>query len=231
MAKKIENQEEGAIDVTATLGKAEQFIEKNKKALAIIVGAVVLIVGGYFGYQELVAKPREESAQKEMFQAQYYFAKDSFKLALDGDSTAKGFLTIIEDYSGSKAANLAHHYAGICYLNLGKFDDALAQLEGYSNTGDMFVDAQNIGLIGDVYMEKGQVDEAIDSYKKAADKSDNDITAPVFLMKAAIAYEGQKKYAEAIEMYEKLKNDYYNTPNGEQAEKLITRAKILGNIQ
>lgn len=227
MAKKTVKQEEGSIDVTEQLGKAEQFLEKNKKAIAIIVGAVVLIVGGFFAYKKLYAQPREEQAQTEMFQAQYYLEKDSFNLALNGDSASKGFLAIIDEFSGTDAANLAKHSAGICYLNLGKFDEALEQLDGYSNTGDLFVDAQNIGLQGDAHMEKGDVDQAIELYKKAADKSDNDFTAPIFLMKAAGALEDKKDYKGALELYERIRDNYSLSREGQEVEKYISRAKIL----
>lgn len=230
MAKKVEKQEESAIDVSTSLSKAETFIEKNKKALAIIVAGIVVVVGGFFAYKKLYAEPRNDEAQAQMFQAQYYFERDSFNLALNGDSVAKGFLGIIDEYSGTDAANLAEHCAGICYLNLGKFDDAIAHLQEFSSN-DVIVGAQNLGLIGDAYMEKNQVDDAIEYYKKAADKSDNNLTAPIFLMKAAGALEDQKKYKEAIEFYERIKNDYYNTREGQEAEKFIVRAKILGGIQ
>jgi predicted negative regulator of RcsB-dependent stress response len=230
MAKKTVKEDEGSIDVAKQLGNAEHFFEKNKMAIAIIVGAVVVIVGGFFAYTKLYAAPREEQAQSEMFQAQYYLEKDSFNLALNGDSVSKGFLAIIDEYSGTDAANLAKHCAGICYLNQGKFDDALAQLDDYSNSGDLFVDAQNIGLQGDAHMEKGDVDEAIELYKKAADKSDNDFTAPIFLMKAAGALEDKKDYKGALELYERLRDNYSLSREGQEIEKHISRAKILAGV-
>lgn len=230
MAKKNEKHDEGTIDVAATLGKAENFVEKNKKALAIIVGGIVLVVGGFFAYQKFIAAPREEEAQNAMFQAQYYFERDSFNLALNGDGTAAGFLGVIDEFGGTDAANLAEHCAGICLLNTGKYDEAIEHLKEFSSD-DIVVGAQNLGLIGDAYMEKNQVDDAIDYYKKAADKSDNNFTAPIYLMKAAGALEDQKKYKEALEIYERIKNDYYQTREGQESEKFIARAKILGNIQ
>ena len=98
------------------------------------------------------------------------------------------------------------------------------------SSNDIIVGPQNLGLIGDAYMEKNQVDEAIDYYKKAADKSDNNFTAPIYLMKAAGALEDQKKYKEAVELYERIKTDYYQTREGQEVEKLIARAKILGGV-
>lgn len=231
MAKKNEAPTESGIDVGETLGRAELFVEKNKKALAIIIGAVVIIVGGFFAYKYLYAAPRETQAGAEAFQADYYFERDSFKLALEGDTMSKGYLAIIDEYDGTDVANRAKHAAGICYLRLGKYDDALTQLESYSNTGDLFVDAQNIGLIGDAYMEKGDVDQAIDNYKKAAEKSTNNFTTPHYLFKAAGAYEDQKKYKEAFDLYERIKNEYYTSAEGQEVEKHISRVKVLGNIQ
>jgi tetratricopeptide (TPR) repeat protein len=231
MAKKTVKQEEGSIDVAKQLGNAEQFLDKNKKAIAVIVGAVVLIVGGFFAYKKLYAQPREEQAQTDMFQAQYYLEKDSFNLALNGDSAGnKGFLTIIDEFGGTDAGNLAKHCAGICYINMGKFDDAITQLEDYSSTGDLFVDAQNLGLQGDAHMEKGDVDEAIELYKKAADKSDNDFTAPIYLMKAAGALEDKKDFKGALELYERIRDNYSLSREGQEVEKHISRTKILAGV-
>ena len=62
----------------------------------------------------------------DMFQAQKYFndavngstAKDSlYNLALNGGEGKFGMLDIIEEYSGTPAANLASYYAGTGYLN------------------------------------------------------------------------------------------------------------------
>lgn len=232
MAKKTDKQEEETIDLTQQLGNAEQFFEKNKKPIAAIVAAIVIIVGGFFAYKKLYAEPREAQAQADIFQAQYYLEKDSFNLALNGDSTgAKGFLAIIDEYGSTDAGNLAKHSAGICYLNLGKYDEALEQLEDYSNTGDIFVDAQNLGLIGDAHMEKGNVDEAISYYKKAADKDENDLTTPIYLMKAAGALDDQKKYKESVELYTRIRDNHSQSREGQEVEKFLTRAKILGGIE
>lgn len=234
MANEKNSQVEETIDgAKAPLGNAESFIEKNKKIIsAFIIGAVVG-VGGWFAYKYFVAAPKELAAQEAVFKAQFYFEKDSFNLALNGKGDTPGFLAVIDDYSGTKVANTAKFYAGRCYMGLGKFDDAIAMLDGYSS-GDYFTTAQALGLIGDAYSEKGDAEQALEYYKKAADKADNNLTTPVFLNKAAGILQDQKKYAEALELYTQVRDKYYYAGGGQigqEADRNIAIVKALGNIQ
>lgn len=71
----------------------------------------------------------------------------------------------------------------------------------------MMVAPLAIGCIGDANMELNRVDEALKYYLKAAEKNSNDFTTPVFLKKAAFAYELKNNYAEALTIYERIKKE------------------------
>ena len=114
----IENIEE-------SLSNAELFIEKNQKKLLLVLTAIVVVVGGVLAYNQFIVKPKEAEAQTAMFRAEIYFEKDSFNLALNGKGDVEGFLSIIDNYGGTKSSNLAHYYAGICYLQTGKFQEGI----------------------------------------------------------------------------------------------------------
>src|SRR5437867_3776937 len=112
-----ENQEkQQGINIDETLGKAEQFINSNKKSLSIIGGAVLLAVGGYLYYQYSYVAGKEKEAESQMFRAEEYYRNDSLKLAINGDGTFPGFEEIIGSYGVSPSANLAHFYLGTTYL-------------------------------------------------------------------------------------------------------------------
>ena len=87
-----------------------------------------------------------------------------------------------------------------------------------------------IGLIGDANMELNNVDEAIKYYLSASEKSTNQFTTPLFLRKAAFAYEQKSEFKEALGLYERLKNEYGKTEEAREVEKYIARVKTLGNI-
>lgn len=209
-----------------SLSKTERFIEDNKKSVSIIIGAIILIIVGYMSYQKFYVTPLEQKAQDEMFMAQNYFAMDSFKIALEGDgNSVSGFLQISEDYSITKTGSLAHYYAGICYLNLGEFDKAIAELESF-DAGDEMITSMAIAAIGDAYVEKGNVKDAISYFKKASERKTNEFLTPVFLMKLGLAYENLGQKDEAIKTYETIKTEFPKSNEARKIEKYITRLKI-----
>ncbi len=212
--------------VENSYSKVEMYIEENQKSLAIIVGVIVAIVAGYFAFQKLYMAPKEAEAAADMFQAEQYFAKDSLTKAIKGDGINLGFEAVIEEYSFTKAANLAHYYLGVSYLKQGKFEDAIAQLEDF-DSNDEILGPIAAGAIGDAQMELNKTDDAIDSYIKAANKKKNKFTSPIYLMKAGVAYEDKKEYANALKIYETIKNDYAETNEGRNVDKYIARAKLL----
>ena len=51
--------------------------------------------------------------------------------ALNGDGINWGFVKVIKEYSGTEAGNLAHFYAGDCYLRTGDFNNAVKHLKEF----------------------------------------------------------------------------------------------------
>jgi tetratricopeptide (TPR) repeat protein len=169
MAKKKETKNE-LLENPAALAErlegAENWIERHPKVIFSIVGILLVAVAGYFGFNSY-KKSQDAQAQPEMFQAVYYFEADSLSLALNGDGNNLGFLDIIDEYSFSEAANLAHFYAGVCYLKQGEFDAAILYLEDYSSK-DLLIQPRAYSLIGDAHMEKQEYELAAKYYDKAA---------------------------------------------------------------
>jgi tetratricopeptide (TPR) repeat protein len=223
----LENKEshESFENVEVALGRAEQFIETNKKVLLYAVGGIIVLIVLFIGAKKFYFQPREQEAQSQMFSAERYFEKDSFNLALNGDANYPGFLGIIDQYGMTDAANLAHYYAGISYLHLGKYDDAIKQLKKFSSK-DIMIGAIAKGAIGDAYLEQGKKDDAISQYLSAAKKGDNDFIAPIYLMKAAQVYEADNNYKKSLELYQTIQKDYPLSTEGRQIEKYITRANL-----
>lgn len=224
MAKK--KSEEMLVDVQQAYTRTEHYIDENKKSLTIILGAIVVLITGYFAWTKLYVAPKEVEAQSQMFVAEKYFEKDSFKLAINGDGNYMGFAKIVEDYGVTKSGNLAHYYLGICYLKTGEFEKAIDNLNEFDSK-DEILSALAIGAIGDAKMELNNTEEAINFYLKAAKERKNNFTTPIFLMKAALAYESQNNFGNALKIYEEIKADYSTTNEGREIEKYISKAKIV----
>jgi tetratricopeptide (TPR) repeat protein len=226
MAEKDQNQGIESIEINETINKAEGYISENKKSISIIVGAVLVVILGYFGYTNLIVKPQEENAIREMFMAERYFQMDSVNLAINGDGQFMGFQEIIDNYGSSSSANRAHYYLGMCYMKKGEWDNAIEYLSGYDAEDDV-TGALALGAIGDANLEKGNNEEALNYYMKAVDWDKNQFTAAIFLLKAATVKEIQNDYKGATDLYERIKKDYPQSTEARDVDRYIARASQL----
>jgi tetratricopeptide (TPR) repeat protein len=174
MSKKTTEESDVIVDVQEVYSKTESFIENNKKIISIVTVAIIAVVALYFGYKKLYIAPMEIEAQSQMFMAEKYFEQDSLQKAINGDGAGNyGFIDIIDEYNGTKSANLAHYYLGICYRNTGDYESAIDELKSFSSN-DVLISAIALGAIGDSYMELNDIDQAIKYYEKAASHNEND---------------------------------------------------------
>lgn len=211
------------------LGRFELFIERNGKAMLIALGVIIVLVGGYFSYKYLYLAPRADKASAAMFEAQNQFERDSFALALNGNASFDGFLSIADQYGNTPQGNIAKHYAGLCYLYMGEYQQAIDAFKSYKavkdNAAGTLIAAQNLGLTGDAYVELGQLDEGVKYYERAAAFSDNVGTAPVYLKKAGLANEKLGNLRKALDQYTTIRNDYPRSMQARDIEKFIARVQ------
>ena len=216
----VKKNEERLESIESTLGKTEMFIENNKKTISVIVIALVIVVLAIFGIKKYYIEPRNEEAMAQMFRAEQFFANDDYATALNGDGNNAGFMDIINNYGSTKSGNLAKYYAGICYLNLGDFDNAIKYLGEYKGKDEM-VKPLAMGAMGDAYLELDNPAEAAKCYEKAALNPKNTFTTPMMLMKAGYSYEMVENYQKALEMYTIIQKEYPTSNEGFNIEKNI----------
>ena len=209
--------------------KLLHFWQKNQKTIYTLVIALIVIGGGWFGYTSYILKPKEDKAADAIAQVQMYFRADSSNLVLNGDGQNKGALYIINNYGGTKTANLAKFYAGVSYLHLGNFSNAVKYLKDFSTDAKQ-IQLLALGNLGDAYAELNQKDDAIATYKKAGTIFENDeANSAEYLFRAALLSETIGKTKEALEIYIELKTKYPKTDKGFQADKYIYRLSIEKN--
>jgi tetratricopeptide (TPR) repeat protein len=226
MAKRKNTQEEPLIEVVdgTGSGNSSDFAVKNQNLIFGLVGAVLLIIAAYVMYTNLVSEPRNKEAIAQSAQAQYQFERDSFQLALSNPGQGyPGFLDIIKDYKGTKAANIAKYYAGISYLNLGDYNKALEYLQAFSPSGAV-LPISRWGALGDVYAELGQMDKAQGAYEKAVGLAANDLLTPYYLKKLGALYEMQGNNASANQSYKRIKSEFPTAIESNDIQKYIVRS-------
>lgn len=219
-----QNHTQDPLDMEEALSSSEAFLIQHKGKILGTIAAVVILIAGFIGYQHFISEPKEIKASEALFRGEQYFRAENYEAALNGDSLGyKGFLKVANEFSGTKAANLANAYAGISYAKLGKYEEAVKLLDSFS-ADDLLVAPAIMGTIGNCYAEMGQLDKAAALLMKAADKADSQALSPIYLIQAGQLFEKLGKNSEAIKAYTLVKEKYYQSFQAMEVDKYIERA-------
>ncbi len=213
--------------------KTEEWVSRNQNYILGVIGMIAVGVLGYLAYYQFVQKPKESSAANEMYYPQQYFnealngtaQKDSlYNLALNGAEGKYGFLDIIDEYSGTKAGNLANYSAGMAYLNMQKYQEAISHLENFSSN-DVILGALAKGGIGDAFMQLGQPNDALAYYEKAIAQGNNEFATPRYLHKAGIASLELKQFEKALKYFQRIKDEFSSSQEATNIDAFIGMSK------
>ena len=220
------SKQNASAPVEETLNQSEAFFLKYKNVIMGCVLALVVIVAGVMLYKNYVSGPAELNASTAIAKGQDYFSRQLFELALNGDSTGyAGFAKIASEHSSTAAGNLANLYAGLCCANLDKWQEAAQYLEKYDAADDQMVSPAALGALGNVYAHLNDLDKAVSTLKKAADKADNNSLSPTFLIQAGQILESQDKKDEALKLYQQVKDKYFQSMQSQVIDEYIERVK------
>ena len=212
------------LNVDEALVTSETFFLKYKNLMLGVVVGLVVVVCAVLGYKNFISEPKAQKASEALFKGQQYFSNDNFEAALNGDSLGyAGFLKIADEFSSTDAGNLANAYAGLCYAQLGKYEEAVKFLDKFSSD-DYFVAPALMGTMGNCYAQMGQLDKAAATLLKAADKADSPSLSPNYLIQAGQILEKLGKNAEAVNAYRQVKSKYANSYQSMDIDKYIERA-------
>ena len=215
--KQVKTEQTDAHEIVA---KARGFWAAYSKKIIIVGSVVIALLGGFIGYKYLITIPNEKKANDLIFPAEKLFGKmastssynkDTVNMVLNGDKAAgvTGLLKIAGDYSGTKSGNRAEYMIGACYLNLKQFDKAIKHLKEFDANGASQIQSKAYILLGHAYAEQKKTDDALDYYKKAGSISGlDDAMATEAIYMAARYAEAMGKVSDAIELFQKLKDDY-----------------------
>lgn len=212
--------------------KTEEWVANNQKYIFGAVAVIAIVILGVLGYNKFIAEPKQQEAMNEMFKAQQYFdqavngvEKDSlFTMALNGGEGKFGMLDIIEEYSGTPAANMANYYAGMSYLNLKDYPNAVKYLGKFSSD-DLMLNPIAKGAIGDAFVQLNQPEDALEYYEKAIAASTNDFTTPMYLSKAGKLALSLNKNDKAFKYFERIKKEFSKSTEAANIDVLIGKAQ------
>lgn len=210
------------VEANPAVVKAQDFLTKNSKPIIYTSSIIILLVGAWFGYKYFVVAPKQQKASETIFAAEKLFgkivqagtySKDSINTVLnggaDGEIKVTGLLTVLKNYDGTYAGNLANYMAGACYLHLGEFDKAVKYLKEFDGNGASQIQSAAYRMMGDAYAEQKKNDEAFSNYKKAIDASSVKDEGTRFnaLSKAALFCDATGKTQDAIAYFKQIKEE------------------------
>ncbi len=219
-----------------TASKSEQWVEKNQKIIFTGLIAVAAVILAFLAYNKYVVEPNEKEAADELAYPKRYFeeaqnstaAVDSlYNISLNGSDGKYGLIDIAENYSNTKAGNLAKYMSGISFLKTGDYENAIKYLSEFSSDDEMLA-ALAKGNIGDAFVEINQEEDALDYYLEAAGVSDNNFTSPLYLHKAGIIAMKLEKFDDAETYFSKIKNEFPKSEEAKNIDIYIQRAQLAG---
>ncbi|MDX2431371.1 MAG: tetratricopeptide repeat protein [Bacteroides sp.] len=223
--KKNEQQTDKNLEgIENALTRSEQFIEDNQKVLTYVLVLVIVALMVVIGGNRFYVMPLNEKATAEMYYAERFFEMDSFNLALNGYGTYPGFLNIMDDYGMSKSAKLSRYYSGVCYYQMGDYEEAIRYL-GKFKTDDLLIGAAKYSTLGDAYVEMGDLDKAVSAYTSGIEKYKNNFSSPIMLKKLGIVHEEQGDLSGALQAYETIESKFPESPEGREIRKYIGRVE------
>ncbi|MCF6280016.1 MAG: tetratricopeptide repeat protein [Flavobacteriaceae bacterium] len=219
-----------------TASRSEKWVIKNQKNIFIILGVIVTAILALMAYNNFVGGPKEITAANELAFPKKYFeqaeisavATDSlYTLGLEGADGKYGFIDIASEFSGTKAGNLANYYAGISYLKMKKYPEAIEFLEKFSSDDEALGPVAK-GAIGDAFADLNQPEDALEYYEKAAAERDNSFTTPLFLFKAGNTALDLGKSDRALAIFETIKKNFPKSEEARDIDIYINKAKYAG---
>ncbi|MBL7951536.1 MAG: tetratricopeptide repeat protein [Flavobacteriales bacterium] len=215
------------VDLGDVYTRTELFIEDNRKAITIGVVGILVVVGGLLGYKKFIAEPKAQEAAEMVWKAEYYFEIDSLDKALNGDDQWPGFVTIADEYGSTPSGNLANYYLGSIYMQKGDFQAALDAYKK-ADLDDDVLRVMAVGNQGDALVELGRADEAVKMFEKAAGMTNNELTTPMYLMKAGILHRQAANWSAAAKAFKRVATEFPSSADANTARKYAGQAEAMG---
>lgn len=229
MAKKLTEEELEQDPLLQSYAKVESFYLQNKNLIIWAGVGVILLIALAFGYY-YYSQQQETRAQQLMGMAETYYLNGNYEMALMGseEEFTVGFEQIINNYSGTDAANLARYYAAVSEYKLGNTEQALNYINSYDYP-DGIMGVTPLSFRGLLLTELGNHEEAAQTYVEAAELDMNESTTPYNYLEAANAFSDAGNTEQAENYAQKVVDEYPNSAQVADAQRLLGKIAAASN--
>jgi len=229
MAKKLTQEELEQDPLLQSYAKVESFYFQNKNTIIWTGVAVILLIALSFGYY-YYSQQQETKAQQLMGLAETYYLNGDYQRALMGseEEFTVGFEQIINNYSGTDAANLAQYYAAVSEYKLGNTEQALNYINNYEFP-EGIMGVAPMSFKGVLLTEMGNHEQAAQTYVEAAELDLNESTTPYNYLEAANAFKDAGNEEQAKTYAQKIVDDYPNSAQVAEAQRMLGKTVASGN--
>lgn len=197
---------------------------QDHKRLAQGIGVALLVLAlaipGYIYYHQ----QQEQQAAQRLGQILPVYEQSNYQQALNGTGNQAGLLSIADEYSNTDAGNLAAFYAADALYQLEQYDRALTYFQQFEKGNDFF-GASAFASQAAIYENRGNFERAAELYEQAASQYQNELITPRYLINAGQAYEQAGQYASAVDVYQRIQEEYPDVSQASTAKKYMARAK------
>jgi hypothetical protein len=195
--------------------------------LAVVCG-VVIIAGGWKIYSERrnvkasaafeeamkIYNARIRAASEPAETGEITYLDDNAKLQ---DATTK-FNIVADRFPSTNPGKLARYYGALCLEGLGRYNQALEQLQKVNSGGDKELNALTRYQMAQVHARTGETAEAVKIYRELADQPSVFVPRGLVLLELA----GQLRATnpkEAANLYAQIKKEFPDTAIAEAADR------------
>lgn len=206
----------GIENLDQSLSSFSSKIEKHGKKIGLVVTAVVVVAIAAIGFVFWNRHSDAESAKKysgieSKVTAQAMKADPSVQDSVYKATKIKELQAIAKSDAGKAGGNLANLDLAEMYYESGKYNEAVKCL----NETKVSEPAMKAGakiLLADCYVNMKKYGEALSALNEAADlAAETPEIAVRALLKKALVLDEQKKYGDALAVYEKIISEYPQT--------------------
>jgi tetratricopeptide (TPR) repeat protein len=224
--KKISKRDLKEDALVSTYVRLTSFYEQNKRVISIGITAVVVAVFALVIYM----KNRSENNEKAITALGAIFESydaGQFQRSVDGipEKNIQGLRSIVDNYGGSAAGEIARFYLASAYAQLGRYDEALREFEDCSLSGEL-LSVSRLSGIGSCYEAKSMFKDAAAFFEKAATQYPKDVSAAENLNNAARDYGLAGDRERAIDLYKRIKKNYPTTAFARDADRFIAQLSV-----